>query len=336
MTSRERVIRAIEFRGPDRVPFNHSVFPGAFWRHGAKLVEFLNKYPDDFGHTRFEIPLKPEGYNERLEEYQDEWGSWWRRLVGYTTGEVIRPALTDWEDLKDYSFPPPPPQEHFDEIKARIEMSDHQWYMLGGGGNLFERMQFLRGTENLLVDLVEDRAELHELADRLVEYYVEIIKKYLACGVDGIAFGDDWGSQRSLLISPKKWREFFKPRYARMFQVVREAGAHVFFHSDGWTFDIMDDLIEIGVSVFNPQHPIMGTREVARRIGGRVCVRSDLDRQHILPHGSPREVRAHVKEVIEAFGHFNGGLILHGEVGPDVPMENIEAMYGAFREYGVY
>ncbi len=335
LTSRERVIAAIEFKGPDRVPVHHFAFPGAFWRHGEKLVKLLNEeFPDDFG-SRFSIPPKPEG-DELIRRYTDEWGSEWVMRMDYTIGEVVKPALDDWSKWKDYQFPPLPPDSHFESLRARIRESGHQWFVLGSGGTLFERMQWLRKTENLLIDLAEDREELHELADRLVEWNINLITRYLKAGVDGISFADDWGAQDRLLIHPKKWRLFFKPRYQRMFEVVKEAGKYVFFHTDGWTVDIWDDLIEIGVDVLNPQHTLMPRQLLEQKLAGKVCIRSDLSRQHILPFGTPNQVREHVKETIELFGRFNGGLILHGEIGPDVPYENIVAMLEAAREFGVY
>ncbi len=334
MTSRERVLRAITFTGPDRVPINHAIFPGAWTRHGQALAEIVN-FPDDFGNRPAPPaapPQEPDGY---FEEYQDEWGSVWVRLRGYTAGEVKKPALPTWDKFKEYQFPPNAAPAHFDNLKARLETS-HEYWVNGSGGALFERLQWIRGPENLYFDLAEDREELHELADKLIDHFLADITRSLKAGVDGMQFADDWGSQRALLISPKQWREFFKPRYQRLFEPVKNEGKFIFFHTDGWTLDILEDLHEIGVDVLNPQHWLMGEAELGRRFGGRVCIRSDLDRQHIIPHGTAEEITEHVKQVIAAVGRFNGGLILHGEIGPDVPLENIKAMYAAFREYGEY
>ncbi|MBI3910289.1 MAG: hypothetical protein HY320_05070 [Armatimonadetes bacterium] len=335
MTSRERVLRAITFTGPDRVPTNHAIFPGAYQRHGQALVDVLHQYPDDFGSRPVLPSVPPQETCGYLEQYRDEWGSFWVRLKGYTAGEVKQPALPTWDAFRNYEFPPPTPQEHFDELKARLEGSHDHW-VNGDGGALFERLQWIRGPENLYLDLAEDREELHLLADRLADYHLANITRYLQAGVDGIGFADDWGSQRALLIRPEQWRSFFKPRYRRMIAPIKEAGKYVFFHTDGWTLDILEDLHQIGVDVLNPQHLLMGEGELSHRLGGRACFRSDLDRQHIIPRGTPQEITEHVKRVIAAFGRFNGGLILHGEIGPDVPLENIKAMYAAFREYGQY
>lgn len=332
-TPRERVIRAIQFEGPDRSPIHRYIMPGAFHRYGQKLVDLLNKSPDDFGVGRIEVP--PETANNKEVVYRDEWGCLWKHLkgVGYSMGEVMEPALPTWDRFKDYQFPPLP---SFKDLEQHIRTTNHKWYAFGYGPSLFERMQWIRGPTNLYMDLAENNEEVNELAGRLVDYYIEGIKRSLEAGADGCYCGDDWGAQHSLLISPKRWREFFKPRYKRMFDVVKNGGGHVWFHTDGYTWDILDDFIEIGVDVLNPQHHIMGDERVAKRIAGRVCLRSDLDRQYILPYGTKEEVESHVKEIIALFGNFDGGLILHGEIGPDVPFENIQTMYWAFEKYGTY
>ena len=121
-----------------------------------------------------------------------------------------------------------------------------------------------------------------------------------------------------------------------MFAPVRDAGIHVWFHSDGWILDIIDDLIEIGVTVLNPQHTCMGNERVSEIVSGRACIRTDIDRQWIIPSGSAAEIENAVKDVIRLFGACNGGVILHGEIGPDVPFENIDALYSSYYRFGGY
>ena len=95
-------------------------------------------------------------------------------------------------------------------------------------------------------------------------------------------------------------------------------------------------LIDLVTEIPDDFDNIMGSDRVAEKIAGRICLRSDLDRQHIIPRGTPDEIVAHVKEILGLFGNFDGGIVLHGEVGPDVPFENIQALYGAMRDYGNY
>jgi uroporphyrinogen decarboxylase len=336
MTSRERVIAAIEFRSPDGVPFLNAQFPGALWRHGQALLDLLKDYRDDFGDDNIAIPPCPTNEGT-FEEYDDEWGCRWRRIVGWSAGEVIRPPLADWSQWKSYRLPPPSISKHFNEefrpdlFGAEPLPKDRDWYALYGWFDLCERMQFLRGTPNLLMDLAEDRAEVHELADAIVERNLAMIARYIDRGIDGIFFGDDWGTQNRALINPRLWRTFFKPRYARIFKPLKEAGKHIFFHSCGWTVDFWDDLIELGVDVFNIQHSIM-PHDVLTRLRGKVCICSDPGRQHIMPFATPDEVERHVREIVEMFHTPAGGLIQRGEVAPDWPLENVRAMYRVFAE----
>jgi len=139
------------------------------------------------------------------------------------------------------------------------------------------------------------------------------------------------------MVKPSFWREFFKPRYREMFKLVHDHGAYVHFHSDGYIMDIIPDLAEIGVDVINPQFSCFRLEELAEAVNDKMCVSSDIDRQHVLPRGKPQEVEAYVKNVVELFGHGGrGGLFCRGEINIDVPLENVEAMYKAFKKYGIH
>jgi len=340
MTRRERLLAAIEFTGPDRCPIHHYIFPGGLWRHGQRLLNLVERYPDDFGNEHIKANLaapRDEGQTgDDIVEWRDGWGTVWRRLRAYTSGEVLRPAIPDWDAWKTYEFPPLPPESHYAQFAEKVKQMHPDQFVRASGGGFFQLMQHMRGPANYFMDLAEDNQGVHELADRMVEHNLYSIERYVKAGVDCISFGDDWGAQNELLIHPDMWRRFFKPRYARMFQVARDAGAHVWFHTDGWILEIIDDLIEIGVTVLNPQHACMNTRRVGEIVGGRVCIRTDIDRQWVIPFGTPSQIEEAVKEAVEVFGNYNGGVLLHGEVGPDVPFENIEALYSSFYRYGKY
>ena len=337
VTHRERLRRAITFGEPDRAPIHHYIFPGAFFRHGEALVELARRYPDDFDNEAVNPP-DPQSVDAITEvvEWQDGWGTVWRRLKGYTSGEVKVPALPTWDGWGAYEFPPVPTEQHFEALQARVAEQHPEWFVCAPGGSLFQHIQHLRGPANLMMDLAEDRQEVHELAERKVEHMLAAIEGYVKTDVDCIRFGDDWGAQSQLLVHPDMWRSFFKPLYKKMFDVAKDAGKFVWFHSDGWIWEIIDDLIEIGVDVLNPQHHCMGDERVAAKAGGRVCIRTDIDRQHLIPFGTPEEIRAYVRKVLGLFGDYGGGIILHGEVGPEVPFENVRALYESYYELGHY
>jgi uroporphyrinogen decarboxylase len=211
---------------------------------------------------------------------------------------------------------------------------DERWYARGAWITYFEELQQLRGMENLLMDVATQPANYEQLLDDLLAFNLRWIHKWTELEYDGLHFGDDWGGQRSLLIKPDAWRRTFKHRYAAMFQRVRQAGLDVWYHSDGFINDIFGDLIEVGVDVINCQVAVVGHDWIATNARGRIAFRTDIDRQHTLPFGSAAQVKEEVQRTFEACGTPGGGLIACGEVGPDVPLENILAMYEAFREYG--
>ncbi|MCD6408007.1 hypothetical protein J7L87_03040 [bacterium] len=205
------------------------------------------------------------------------------------------------------------------------------WY---SGGTLFERMQWLRGVENLLIDIALDKEEVYILADRIVnEYLIPSIETGLEIGAEVIGFADDWGGQKQLLISPNSWRKIFKPRYKKMFEIVKEAGALSWFHSDGMIMEILQDFIEIGLNVINPQFSCMNMEELRSAIGEKMCIYTDIDRQRLLPYGTVEEIEDYIKKVFELFGFSEGGLIYGCGIYPDVPFENIEALLSSFYKY---
>ena len=252
--------------------------------------------------------------------------------------------LKNWNQLKEFRVPSLPyeKEEYFKEFKESIEKSHRAGYYVAiwgccfrGGFNLFERMQWLRGIENFFVDLVANRKEVEKLADTITEEYLLKGVKYLAeAGVDGFYLADDWGSQKSLLISPKMWREMFKPRYQKVIDFAHGQEIDVIFHSDGYIMEIIPDFIEMGVDVLYPQFSCVSFEKLAKVSKGKICIFTDVDRQYLLPYGKPSEIKKYVKNMIRTLATPKGGLILRGSVGPEVPLENVKAMYEAFWEYG--
>jgi uroporphyrinogen decarboxylase len=160
--------------------------------------------------------------------------------------------------------------------------------------------------------------------------------------VDIIKIGDDLGTQESLLISPKMYREFLKPIHADFISFIKSrTKAKVFFHTDGDVFNLIDDFIEIGVDILNPIQTSAGRMsnlaELKSRFGGRIVFCGAVDTQKVLPYGSPAEVREEVKRVIQALGE--GGDFMLASVHTimnEVPAENVLAMVDAAVEYGKY
>ena len=328
MSARERTIRAVERRGPDRIPAYYTVLPGARAPYREALDALWSEHPPDI--VLFGYPESEEYSGEAGVPAVDRWGATWISASDDLKGQVTVHPLADWADLGDFEWPSPTGWPEFDRARAYLARDGREHYVLGDGDTLFQRMMYLRGVEDLLVDLAVGRPELLELRDRIFDYMLARVYKWTELGVDGVYFRDDWGSQNALLISPAVWREVFKPAYGALFEAVHAGGSHVFFHSDGMIASIVADLADIGVDVLHPQMALLGARFLAQHYGGRMSFMCDPDRQHVLPHGSPGEVREHIVGILEALACFNGGLIGWGEVGPDVPLGNARSMVRTF------
>ena len=336
MTSRERVVRAVRFGRPDRPPISHAILPSAQYFYGEALKEITDSVHEDFGwHLLPDMPREalPPMYKEGINV--DSFGTVWKVTVEGRCGIPIEwPIAGDWSNYPEYEWPPVfgAGVPKYRLYSGHMAGNSDDYYARGGWITFFEELQQLHGFEPTLVDLVDDRAELYHLRDRLLEFHLAWIDRWLALDYGGLHFADDWGAQSTLLIPPSRWRSFFKPVYEAMFSKVKSAGVDVWFHSDGMISDIIPDLIELGVDVLNCQVSVMN-RDDMKSFAGEICFRTDIDRQGLLPYASPDEVREYIHQLFHDIGTPDGGIVACGEISEDVPLENIRAMYDAFMEF---
>jgi len=331
MNSQERVIAAIEFRGPDRIPHRHAYLPAVFDRY-PQVEELYERFPSDFAGEDGKRPPKNVSYTKG--EWKDKWDCLWTVLRNGFLGQVTQHPLGDWKALKNYQWPDPGRKD----LNPERNLTSHSGnkYLALGGFTLFELMIALRGFENLMVDIGKGSPELIRLRDGIVEHHLKLIDRFLELNPDCIGFADDWGSQQSLLIKPSVWREIFLPAYRKLFMKVKEAGRHIFFHSDGHTIDILPELVEAGVNIFWVDLIVNDLTTLRNLLGGKVCFQGLTDVQFIMKNGTPEEVREYAKDLIAALGTFDGGFIACSELAPDQPWGNIVAILEAFFKYGKY
>jgi hypothetical protein len=338
LDSRERVFRCLEFRRPDRAPRNLWALPWVGQYAAEPLAALQREFPDDF--TGPGAVLGPgdrrRGQEARKGTYTDDWGCVWVAGEDGVIGEVKRPLLADWAALDSFR-PPYEILERADWDAANraqaANLAGPRRFMLAGTSvRPFERMQFLRGSENLFVDLAYGTAEVRRLRDRVHEFYLKELQGWVRTDVDGISFMDDWGSQKTLLISPAMWRDLFKPLYKEYGDLIRAAGKKVFFHSDGHIMAIYEDLIELGVDAVNSQLFCMDIEELGRRHRGRITFWGEMDRQQVLPFGSVEDVRRAVGRIRRALETPDGGTIAQCEWGARNPPENVRAVFAAWLE----
>ncbi|MBU4200369.1 MAG: methyltransferase [Verrucomicrobia bacterium] len=321
MTSNERVRRVLTFEEVDRIPIENG-FEG----------ELQRKYPSDVAVPPYRYPAgKSWGEENKKGSRMDIWGCLWEAGEDGVCGEVKdAPLRAGWEGLKNFR-PPWGVLEGADLSPVNPACAESEQFMISmwdSMPNPFERMQHLRGSEQLFLDLAYLEPEIYQLRDMLHEYFLKQMAMWAETDIDAVHISDDWGAQQSLLISPDLWRTFFKPLYRDYCDAAHAHGKYVLMHSDGYIRDIIPDLIEIGVNAINAQLFCMPIEALAEEFAGRICFWGEIDRQRLLTSATPQEVREAVRRVAGAFlKRKRTGIVGQCFWGKDHRIENCEAVY---------
>ena len=330
MIKRDVVIDALEFRRPAYVPWQIDLTIQCAERLKKHLgIEDLGEYFDNHF-----ISVSPgiHGFVQVNENrVRDHYGVTWDRSVDKDIG-----VPEDWPlkepTLADYEFPDPDDPKWYAGLADSIAAHPDRFSRFAIGFSLYERAWTMRGMENLLMDMIERPAFVDELLDAICEHNLAIIRHGLELGIDCIHFGDDYGSQVGLIMGPNFWRRFIRPRLARMYAAVRDAGKYVSQHSCGRVQELFDSLVEMGLNMFNPFQPeVMDVFNYIPRYHGRLAFHGGMSIQKTLPFGSVAEVRDLAARLIEAGA--NGGYVFAPShaVPSDVPPENLVAMMEVLR-----
>lgn len=350
MKHRERVIAALNHEQPDRCPMQISFTPEFADRlckdigsglgkthnpHGGGNTYELERYLDE------DLLLTSVGwansYYQSDKAYTDEWGIGWD-VFEYDTKfgkgnytEIVAHPLGEDSAIESYQPPDPNRPELYTEAQKVIkDFKDEYWIVGVTVTTIWETAWALRGMEKMLMDMVLNPDLANRILDIPYQYHLTAAKKLTQMGVDMIWVGDDIGTQKGMLIAPDTWRQLFKPRMASFIAGVKETNPEVkvAYHCDGDLWDIIPDLVEIGLDVLNPIQPAcVDPAKVKEEFGDKLCFWGTIDEQHTLPFGSAADVEKEVKERLATIGK-GGGLILGPthHVQLDTPMENFWAM----------
>ncbi|HOD93868.1 MAG TPA: uroporphyrinogen decarboxylase family protein [Clostridia bacterium] len=341
MNSRERVNAAIHFKPVDKVPLQYNYTPVGYFEHGDKLNELYKAYPDDFGPFEYkEVPVLTKNQLDENGNYhefkKDEWDTVWEyRIYGIAGIPHIYP-LSDMDKLKDYIVPSQPDigSEQFLIDKQQAVEHKKSYYLSRFAGTLIEKIKALCPDENVYCDMAEGTKEINQLADMIVEYYEKKIQYLLAIDVDGFYFGDDYGTEKSMLLSPSLWRSFFKPRWERLFEPIRKANKNIHFHSCGYVLPILQDLAELGVHSIWPQLPAYDMVDFAKYCRSlKLAVAIHTDRANVMTFGTPSQVKDLVKREYEVFRMQEGGSWFYVEADNGFPFENMKALVETIASY---
>jgi len=359
---RDRVIMALHHEAPDRCPMQVSFTPEFAERLRADLQSRaaspahtgphsarLGGHNPHGGGNTYELERAigedmlltsvgwANSYYQSPQSYTDEWGIGWKSIeysTPYGPGrytEICHHPLADDPSIAGYTGPDPGRPELYKEADWVIrEFKDEYWIVGVTVTTIFETAWALRGYERLLSDMALNPAAADEILDIPFRFHRAAARRLVEMGVDMIWMGDDVGAQQAMLISPKMWRRYLKPRMADFIATLKTVNPQVkvAYHSDGNITPIIPDLIEVGVDVLNPIQPAcMDPVRLKQEFGDHLCFWGSIDEQHTLPFGRPSDVRAEVLQRLQTLGK-GGGLILGPthHVQLDTPLENFWAM----------
>lgn len=318
MNSKERVKRAIRFENPDKVPI--FMFNRDFEYSDIAMLTYARA--DNF------VPST---------EGETEWG-YVQVSVDKTAGQVVYSPVQDWDNLVNYKAPDPELPERYTHIEKYCK--EHpEMYTLGNLGiSGFSMLTFLHGFEQTMEDFYLEEDKINELLDIIFQTETRLIEHMLDAGVDAISFYDDWGSQRSLLISKKMWDKFFKERYRKQFAVIKSRGKDIFFHSCGHVLDIIEDMISLGVDMFNFNGlDVMGMDNLAK-YRGKVTFCCPVDLQSVAIKADRQTIFDYTQRMITNLGTEKGGYIGYIEEYSSIGLtdENYYNCLDAYLELGKY
>jgi uroporphyrinogen decarboxylase len=340
----ENTKRAIRFERPEHIPMIFWINP-ACWHHypHEALLELMAEHPllfPDFNSQNISVP-EPAPWERAGNPYTDAWSCVWETTDDGITGSVTQHPLSDWGALQSYA-PPDPAQTNgmsaidFSLIEDKILKAKQQGkYGVGSleHGHAFMRLSYLRGYENLLLDMADGEKKLWQLIDIVESFSLAIVQHYIDSGVAMMRYPEDLGMQLGPMLSPEQFRTYIKPVYERVMEPARKSGCLVHMHSDGDIRALADDLIVSGVDALNLQDLVNGIDWIAANIKGRLCIDLDIDRQQITRFGGPGQIDELIRREVQMLGSAEGGLMMIYGLYPGVPLENVRAIADAMERY---
>ncbi len=346
MNSKERVRTTIEHREADRVPLFATYTPetaALLRKRSASDEADIGVYMGN-DIVKGCVGLEMSYYMNEDSTYVCPFGITWKNVYnssGHYTEIVDFPLAGDESRLDSYSIPDPTDPALYKPMEEILDRYGRDYWIVGSCQcSIFEAAWYLRGLDQFLMDLALNPGYVNALMDTVMEFPRQALRKYIEMGVDMVWMGDDVSTQTAMMISPEMWREYLKPRYAKLFREFKELNPDIkiAYHSCGNCEAILPEMIEIGLDVLNPVQPLaIDPLTVKRKYGQQLTLFGAMDVQRIMPFGSATEVTAEVKRLVEGCGS-GGGFILAGahHLQSDTGLANIDAFYEAGRKYGTY
>jgi uroporphyrinogen decarboxylase len=342
MNNHERAVTALKRRTPDRVP----LFELHIDERVLKKICPRCSY-EDFAHD-FDFDIVMTGTpsdNYRMESvsrsrriFRDEWGVV-RQFSDQAVSFPLEGPIKTGKDLKDYKPPDPRDPYRFRSLKRLVHRFKGTRLIGMHVHDAFSYPSYLRGMDNLLMDLIDNPELVHRLVKIAVNHSLDLMAEARDLGAELFVFGDDYAGTKGPFMSPDHFRTFFLPGMREVVQAARDMGAYAVKHTDGNILSILEMIIETGIDGLHPLDPEAGMRidEVKRRYGRRVCVVGNIDTGYLLSEAPTSEVEEAVRDTIRRTAPGGGYIIssansIHAQVKP----ENYTAMLHAARRFGDY
>lgn len=328
MNDRQWINAALD-RRPAPVPYNFMASPKAIAKleqhYGTTDLAEALRLPIRMSAPWTIKPLyaSPAKFGPRI---TDEFGVVW------TTSEIDRgvpigPPLRE-ASLDGYRFPDPAAPSRFAHL-AQWTAGNREHFTMLWVGDLWERAAFMRGLEELCMDVVLEQAFVHKLLRGLADFILATMEILLGrYEFDAIAVSDDYGTQRNMIMSPDMWRQMIKPLLVEIYGLAHKHRRKTFHHSCGHIRPIIGDLIDAGLDILHPIQPeAMDILELKQTFGSSLTFCGGLRTQDLLPYGSPAEVRDEVRRLKDQMGAGGGYVLEPGiTIQADVPLKNLLAM----------
>jgi uroporphyrinogen decarboxylase len=332
-TSRNLVYQTINFEKPVRPPQQLWKLPWAEIHYPNELLQIEKRFPNDIVRAKgFEKTTQKEFLENRFHigEFKDHWGCKFVNIEEGIHGEVKEPLIKEpgWEDWTPACIPHEIKNIDKGEINRFCRSTD-KFVICGINPHPFERLQYLRGSEQFFIDLALQPIAMFDVISAIHTHYCELLEVWAKTEVDALMIADDWGSQNTLLINPKTWKSIFEPLYKDYINIAHANGKIIFMHSDGNILSILPYLIDIGLDAINSQLFCMGIDNLIE-FKGKISFWGEIDRQYLLPYGTESEVEAAVFAVKNNLWA-NGGCIAQCEFGPGAKPENVSKVFETWK-----
>ncbi len=346
MTERENYLRTVDFGYPEYMPAIVCLNMASRIEHKGDMDAVVSRFPEFFPYIQpGETDYSRYGDGTCDITEPDAWGYQWHYKMHGIEGCVIDPPLDDWSKFNTWKAPDSDlwldrggKRDWPAELKEIAERKKNGLFTRGGlvHGFLFLRLQYLMGFENLMINMAEEDPRLFELIDIIDRENLKITQHYCDAGVDLMEMPEDLGAETSMIISKEMFRKYIIPSYRKMIAPCRQNNIRVSIHSDGYILPIIDDLIEVGMDIINPQDLCNGIYNLEKALKGKACIRLDLDRVKITPRGTRAEIFELIEEEVKVLGSEKGGLEFVYGVYPPTGPEQVSYVCEAFRKYRTY